>query len=149
MDDMMNKLQSILNDKESMKQIQELAEMLSANSEETAPAQNNNENPPQTQTPNKGFDLSQLLQGLNLSGNQPQGQNSPPDFDISKLMKFQQIMQEASKPDENVTFLLALRPLLKDENKIKIDRLVKIFKLFSIYPLIKESGLGGDLLGLL
>ena len=70
-------------------------------------------------------------------------------LDIAKLMKIQSIMQSASKPDKNIQLLLALRPLLKEENQAKIDRLIKIFKLFAVYPALKESGLlGGDLLGL-
>ena len=59
-------------------------------------------------------------------------------------------MQQANKHDKNVDLLLALRPLMKEENQVKIDRLIKIFKLFAVYPLLKESGLlGGDLFGLL
>ena len=70
-------------------------------------------------------------------------------LDIAKLMKIQSIMQSASKPDKNIQLLLALRPLLKEENQVKIDRLIKIFKLFAVYPALKESGLlGGDLLGI-
>lgn len=64
-------------------------------------------------------------------------------------MKIQSIMQSASKPDKNIQLLLALRPLLKEENQAKIDSLIKIFKLFAVYPALKESGLlGGDLLGI-
>lgn len=63
-------------------------------------------------------------------------------------MKIQSIMQSASKPDKNIQLLLALRPLLKEENQAKIDRLIK-YSSFAVYPALKESGLlGGDLLGL-
>ena len=59
-------------------------------------------------------------------------------------------MQQANTHDKNVDLLLALKPLLKEENQAKIDRLIKIFRLFAIYPALKESGLlGGDLFGLL
>ena len=69
---------------------------------------------------------------------------------MAKLLKLQAIMQQANKHDKNVDLLLALRPLMKEENQVKIDRLIKIFKLFAVYPLLKESGLlGGDLFGLL
>lgn len=160
MEDMMNKLQSILNDEESMKQIQELAGMLAAGTDETQQSaaqsppvtSNSSQSSPQNQTQQQNsneFDISQLLQGLGINnGGQPKNQNQTSDFDFSKLLKIQQVVQAANKPDNNISFLLALKPLLRDENKVKIDRLVKIFKLFSIYPLIKESGLGGDLLGL-
>ena len=138
----MNKIQNVLNDEESMKQIKELADMLTAGNDQQ------NETPPPQQSGEP--DLSQLLQNL-MGGSQPAPphQTGTGGFDISKLMKLQGIMQSASKPDKNIQLLMALRPLLKEENQIKIDRLIKIFKLFAVYPALKESGLlGGDLLGL-
>ena len=61
-------------------------------------------------------------------------------------MKIQQIFSKANKNDYNTDFLYALKPLLKEENKQKIDKINKIFKLLALWPLIKESGLlGGDL----
>lgn len=139
----MNKIQNVLNDEESMKQIKELADMLTA------------DNGGQSETPQspQNMDFSQLLQSL--GGVSPPAESKPAQatqaggFDIAKLMKIQSIMQTASKPDKNIQLLLALRPLLKEENQAKIDRLIKIFKLFAVYPALKESGLlGGDLLGL-
>ena len=133
MDDLMNKIQNVLNDEESMKQIK--------GGQSEAP-----------QSP-RNMDFSQLLQSL--GGVSPPEESKPAQatqtggLDIAKLMKIQSIMQSASKPDKNIQLLLALRPLLKEENQAKIDRLIKIFKLFAVYPALKESGLlGGDLLGL-
>lgn len=148
MDDLMNKLQSVLNDEESMKQIKELADMLSG---ETTGA---SENPPAVQKnppKNNSVDFSQFLKNLGgETSSQPQNQGqSIPDIDISKLMQLTSLISSANKQDKNVDLLLALKPLLKEENQVKIDRLVKIFKLFAIYPAIKESGLlGGDFFGL-
>ena len=123
MDDLMSKLKSVLSDEESMKQVRELADMLSGGSTEQK-AGNTSDAPPQS----------------------PQA----PAIDPMMLMKIQSIMAQASKPDKNIDLLLALRPLLKDENKQKLDRIVKLFRLVSLYPAIKESGiLGGDLLGIL
>ena len=138
MDDLMNKIQNVLNDEESMKQIKELADMLTADNGGQGEA---------PQSP-RNMDFSQLLQSL--GGVSPPAQATQAGgFDIAKLMKIQSIMQSASKPDKNIQLLLALRPLLKEENQAKIDRLIKIFKLFAVYPALKESGLlGGDLLGL-
>ncbi len=147
----MNKLQSVLNDEESMKQIKELADMLTSEGQNGQAMQDM----PQQQTAQPPADFSQLLQSLGGMMNSqpqspPQSQPSAPSFDIAKIMKLQGIMQSASKPDKNIDLLMALRPLLKEENQGKIDRLVKIFKLFAIYPALKESGLlGGDLFGLL
>lgn len=158
----MNKLQNVLNDEESMNQIKELANMLTAGMpantaepfhQNVSDNAANNAAAPQN---NPAPDLSALLNGLGLGGGNaqqssaPQNTNSLPDFDISKLMQIGQVVQNASKPDKNIDLLLALRPLLKEENQVKIDRLVKIFKLFAIYPALKESGLlGGDLFGVL
>ena len=146
----MNKIQNVLNVEESMKQIKELADMLTADNGGQGEQGGKGEAP--TQSP-QNMDFSQLLQSL--GGVSPPAESKPAQatqtggLDIAKLMKIQSIMQSASKPDKNIQLLLALRPLLKEENQAKIDRLIKIFKLFAVYPALKESGLlGGDLLGL-
>lgn len=155
MDDLMNKLQNVLNDEESMNQIKELANMLTAempqndqNSQNAAssPIQSGGTQNGQNNMP----DISALLQGLVGGGQQPApSPNALPNFDMTKIMKLGQIMQSANKNDKNIDLLLALRPLLKEENQAKIDRLVKIFRLFAMYPALKESGLlGGDLFGI-
>lgn len=157
MDDLMSKLQSVLNDEESMNQIKELANMLGSEQGEmpempaSAPIQS--PMPAKNQAP----DFSQLLASLGgLSGNggalpQPSAQASASDgLDIQKIMQLGSVLSNANKSDKNVELLLALKPLLKEESQAKIDRLIKIFKLFAIYPVLKESGLlGGDLFGLL
>lgn len=157
----MNKLQNVLNDEESMKQIKELAGMLG----------NEMNSPAQPQTPPQGDpaqqssqpDFSQLIANLGGMMNSNTGGSVPPPatgnsgnanfsngLDMQKIMQLGTIFSQANKSDKNVDLLLALRPLLKEENQIKIDRLIKIFKLFAVYPVLKESGLlGGDLFGLL
>ncbi len=146
MDDLMSKLQSVLNDEQSMKQLNEFAKMLSSEQSEQSSSANSTQQP----------DLSQLLNNLGLNSEQPQQSPPPPvppaptGIDMAKLLQLQAIMQQANKHDKNVDLLLALKPLLKEENQVKIDRLIKIFKLFAVYPLLKQSGLlGGDLFGLL
>ena len=143
MDELMSKLQSVLNDEQSMKQLSEIAGMLSQGQDEGKSES--------SQQP----DLSQLLSSLGLGSQQQSAPPPPPPAgtgspDITKLLKLQAIMQQANTHDKNVDLLLALKPLLKEENQAKIDRLIKIFRLFAIYPALKESGLlGGDLFGLL
>lgn len=146
MDDLMSKLQSVLNDEQSMKQLNEFANMLSSEQSEQSSSANSTQQP----------DFSQLLNNLGLNSEQPQQSPPPPvppaptGIDMAKLLQLQAIMQQANKHDKNVDLLLALKPLLKEENQVKIDRLIKIFKLFAVYPLLKQSGLlGGDLFGLL
>ena len=177
MDDLMSKLQNVLNDKESMKQIQELAGMLTQEMQQPNGVQNTPQpslqptaqnsvpdifSSPQGQAAQNGGspDLSQLISNLGAMlggtgqqadvGTAQQSGDTSGGFDMGKLLQLQGMIAQASKPDKNVEFLLALKPLLKDENKTKIDRLVKIFKLFAVYPALRESGLlGGDLFGLL
>ena len=143
MQDLMSKLQSVLGDEQSMKQLSEIASALSSEQPQTDKPQESSTQP----------DFSQLLGSLGLSSDKqppPQPQNPNSQLDVSKLLALQTIMQSANKQDKNIDLLLALRPLLKEENQVKIDRLVKIFKLFAVYPALKESGLlGGDLFGLL
>lgn len=162
MNDLMSKLQNVLNDEESMKQIKELAGMFgnefNGSNETSAPSPSEKVSLPNN---NQAPDLSQILSSLSgmLGNSETAQQNNPApqadsnpfgDFDMTKLAQLSSVMAQAKKSDKNVDLLLALRPLLKEENQIKIDRLIKIFKLFAIYPALKESGLlGGDLFGLL
>lgn len=166
----MNKLQNVLNDEESMKQITELAGMLASEMPKQETAQ-----PENATSSDQSGGFSQLLSNLGgMLGSAPAPKNNIPNaappqqapqsdlsgllsglgggqgLDIAKLVQLKGIMEQANRSDKNIELLLALRPLLKEENQLKIDRLVKIFKLFAIYPALKESGLlGGDLFGLL
>ena len=127
MQDLMSKLQSVLGDEQSMKQLSEIASALSS------------ETPEQASAGNAQPDFSQLLKSLNLEQPQ-QAQPAAPagnGLDVSKLLALQTIMQQANRQDKNVDLLLALRPLLKEENQAKIDRLIKIFRLFAVYPALK------------
>lgn len=120
MDDLMDKLQAVLNDEESMAQIKELAAMLGRD----------------------GAALEGKPQELPVQ--QANG------IDTAKLMQLGQILQTASREDNNLRLLNALRPLLKAETQPKLDRVVKIYKLMNLYPALKDSlAGGGDLLGLL
>ena len=125
MDDMINKIQEILNDEESMSQIKKLSEMLAS------------------QNPDGMPDLS-FMSGGNSS------ENEGAAFDFSKILVLQELLSEANKRDKNSEFLYALKPLLKSESQVKVDRIVKLLKLMAMWPLIKDSGiLGGDLFDIL
>ncbi len=136
MDDMAQKIQSILSDEESMGQIMKLAQMLGAE-----------ESGGNSQAP----DISSIFGG----GDNSQSENNTSTdgglgFDMGKIASLAQIMQQANQRDKNTDFLIALKPLLKTESQTKIDRVTKIFKLMAVWPLIKESGiLGGDLFDVL
>lgn len=116
MDDIMGKIQEMLSDEESMRQIKELADMLSDTSEE-----NNTENN-QTNNPSN-----------NSSG-----------FDMGMIFKIQQLMTSA-KSDKNTELIMALKPHLSNEKQEKADKALKLMKIFNIFETLKESGMLKDL----
>lgn len=121
MEDLAQRIGNILSDEESLKQIGELAAMLGLSD---VP-------PPQ---PAEQKNTPALASGM----------------DVGALMSLASKLKDFNPDDDNVRFLLALRPLLGEDKRIKIDKAVKILKLINILPLIKDSGLmGGDFFGIL
>ena len=147
----MNKIQNVLNDEESMKQIKELADMLTADNGGQGEQDVQSEAP---QSP-QNMDFSQLLQSL--GGVSPPAESKPAQatqaggLDIAKLMKIQSIMQSASKPDKNYpASSCSATSAERRKFRRKTRQAHKNYSsFFAVYPTLKESGLlGGDLLGL-
>lgn len=67
-------------------------------------------------------------------------------LDPEMLMKMLALFETLNQPDDNERFLLALKPLLREENRAKIDSAIRLMKLFSLLPLLKDSGLFGKLM---
>lgn len=67
-------------------------------------------------------------------------------LDPEMLLKMLALFETFKQPDDNERFLLALKPLLREENRAKIDSAIRLMKLFSLLPLIKDSGLFGKLM---
>ena len=59
------------------------------------------------------------------------------------LLKMLSLFESLNQPDDNERFLLALKPLLREENRPKVDSALRLMKLFSLLPLLKDSGLFG------
>ena len=128
MDDLMGKIQEMLSDEESMKQISELAQMFSS-SDNTETKSSESPSKPD----NAVSGLPGGIAGLGMG-----------DFDFTKILKVQEIMNKASN-DKNAEFLLALKPLLREERQSKVDKAVKMLKLFTVWTVLKDSGLLNDL----
>ncbi len=138
MSDLMENIQKVMSDPESVKQLSQLAQSLGLG--EQAPSGGFSG---QSAKAEEQADFSKFLQNLT-----PPPQPTSPTPDITKLMEFSKLLETASKTDKNTELILALKPHLKAETQQKADRLVKIFKLLSVYPLLKDSGLlGGDFSG--
>ena len=87
-------------------------------------AGNNEEKPKeQTKAPN-----SDPLSGLGMP-------------DLSILSSLAPIFRAFNTNDERVDFINALKPLLSQERQQKADEAMKLVKLLSVLPLLKERGI--------
>lgn len=115
----MNKISGILSDKESMRQISELAEML------------------------KSGELSNESPETNIQENCTPDSDMP---DMEQIMNLVSLADSFNQQDKNTQLLLALRPHLSEAKQIKLDKAVKMLKLITVYNTAKESGLLNNIL---
>ncbi|MDE6671232.1 MAG: hypothetical protein K2K16_03455 [Ruminococcus sp.] len=124
MEDTMEKIGKILSDEESVRQLTELAQILMNDNK------NNNNN-------NNGSNDCDNNNSINNNGNMP---------DIAKMMQLTELMGNFSQNDKNTELLMALKPHLKEERQIKVDKAVKMLKLMTVWNTAKESGLLNDII---
>lgn len=62
-------------------------------------------------------------------------------LDPEMLLKMLSLFETFNQPNDNERFLLALKPLLREENRSKVDSALRLMKLFSLLPVLRESGL--------
>ena len=113
MDDLSSTLSSFLNDPESMSKIQDMANSLF------------NDKTDATREP-KEREQAQIF-----GGDMP---------DISAITKIMGLMKTQGT-DQRAGLLLALKPHLSKERALRVDKAVKILKLVSLVPLLKDEGL--------
>ncbi|MCL1903057.1 MAG: hypothetical protein FWF94_01400 [Oscillospiraceae bacterium] len=65
------------------------------------------------------------------------------DFDM--LSKMGELFSRMNKPDRNAELLSALKPHLRIENQHKVDSALKLSRMMSMLPFLKESGILNDL----
>lgn len=82
--------------------------------------------------------------GANRGAEQSEGLFS--GLDPEMLVRMLGLFETLNQPDDNERFLLALKPLLRAENRAKIDSAIRLLKLFTLLPVIKEAGIFGRLL---
>lgn len=68
------------------------------------------------------------------------------NLDPEMLVRMLELFETLNQPDDNERFLLALKPLLRSENQAKIDSALRLMKLFTVLPMLKDSGILGKLL---
>ncbi len=97
---------------------------------------------------------SGFLGGMNDSKEQPsekkQENNSKPFPDglsglgmpdLSQLASLAPILQAFNSHDDRLDFINALKPLLSEERRHKADEAMKLVKLLSVLPLLRERGI--------
>ncbi|MEG0018498.1 MAG: hypothetical protein RR724_07180 [Hydrogenoanaerobacterium sp.] len=175
MADFSEMLSQLLSSDEGKKQVSSVINMLSSGSGNVGGGNANNSASTGTNNSNSSnnFDINALLSSLGASGNSAstgtnnsssnnfdintllaslgnKGDDSSaapmPSLDIAKLMRVQQLLSQ-KRDDGSTALLRALKPHLGDANRKKVDEAVRFMEIFSLLPLIKESGLLGSLLG--
>lgn len=133
MDDIAEKIQSLLSDEESMKQIRELAAMFSSG------------NMGDGSSPDGGDDSGENFSGAGGTCSE----SSSDDFPNINFAAIMQLIGTMSQSDKNCDLLIALKPHLCAERQVKIDKAVKLLKLYNLFVTARDSGLLNDLGGLL
>lgn len=77
---------------------------------------------------------------------QQQGGGLFDGIDPDMLLKILELFENMNKPSDDERLLLALKPLLREENRAKVDTAVKLLKIMALLPIIKDSGMLGKLL---
>jgi hypothetical protein len=113
MDDMADKITELLADPDAMVRIKQMAETLFSGDNEA------DNKPKQPET--GGFSL-------------------PDGFDPMKLMGIMSALN-SNDNDNRAGLLLALKPHLTIERQQRVDRAVKLLKIASLLPILKEQGI--------
>lgn len=125
MDDIAEKIESLLADEESMRQIRELAAMFSAG--------------------NGGFSEDGGTASDGGTGSEDAGFPDFSDFPDINFAAVMQLIGAMSRSDKNCDLLIALKPHLCTERQLKLDRAVKLLKLYNAFAAMRESGMLNDL----
>ena len=125
MDDLSGMIQNLLQDPQTMAQVQSLAKSLGLG-----------DTTPSMPSPESSSALS-MLQNLMPA----QAQNEPQDNMVSLLLRAAPLLTTVNQEDNATRFLAALRPLLGETRQRKLDEAGRILKLLRLLPLLKESGL--------
>lgn len=149
MDDLSQQLNQILSDPQSMQQIQGMMSVLglgnNTSSGSTSPAA-----PPAEPDPSAlaGM-LSALGGGSGSSAPAPPPQNPlggvTPEL-LQTVTRLAPLLSQVNREDDSTRLLQALRPLLSEKRRKKLDEAIKILQMMRLMPLLKDSGLFSGLL---
>lgn len=139
MEDISEKINSILSDPQTMSMIQSIAASLgndSGNEQSQQPQdEQNNQNEQNSQ-----IDVSQIVSivgALNAASNQSSsdndhGEGSQSDGIMQALLKVMPLLNQLKYDDERIKLLHALRPLVSEERRERVDYAEKLIRLMAL-----------------
>lgn len=133
MDGMSSAITEILNNPAMMERIRGLASMLgqsSSDPQDTSSA---------TNTSPSGFPQSAFSQFMPQQT--PTGAENFPTELTGLMMRLMPAIGSFQQETDETRFLAALRPLLREERRSKLDGAVRLLKIIRLLPLIRETGL--------
>lgn len=90
-----------------------------------------------------------LPRGIDAPSSSPQEEASfgldSLGINMQTILGLQKMMSGLKAHDKNTDFILALKPLLRPERQARADQAVKLMKLISLFPMLRESGILNDL----
>lgn len=149
MDDIGNQLNRILSDPNSMAQIQNIMGSLGLQGQgSSAPASPPAAaSSPPAQQQSASPDLGALLGMLGGAGSQTPSALPAGTEMISTLTRLAPLLGKVKEEDNSTRLLLALKPMLSEERRKKIDEAMRILQLMRLFPILKDSGILSSLLG--
>lgn len=143
MDDIAGKISELLSSPDGMDRIKQMAGALfsDSNREEPSPSsqQTGTEPSPEAAPPAADGDGGDMLGSL-LGGLTGGGLSLPDGFDPMKMIGLISALSSGGD-DKRAGLLLALKPHLSKERQIRVDKAVKLLKIASLLPVLKEQGL--------
>lgn len=146
-DQLMEQLSNFLNSSEGMAQLQNAAQMLGLGAQNPAAAGQGDSGGKPALANGGGMDLGAMLSAMAKpaqgGAQAPSGlsEGGGMEIDPQMLLKMMKLMQTANRETPSSGLLRALKPLLREERRGKVDEAIRMVQLFSLLPLLKE-GLG-------
>lgn len=79
------------------------------------------------------------------AGTEASGDTALPSFGGIDLAAVMQLLGAISSDDKDCGLLLALRPHLSEEKQKRLDKAVKLIKLYNVFITMRESGMLSEL----
>ena len=135
MDQLNDMLNKIMDDPQSMEQLKAAARALGLDPDGPPPAGMGGDAP--APGPGPAPDLGALAGML--------GGGGAPALDPAALRLIQGAAAKLNQPDKNIDLLRALKPHFSPDRGARVDHAIRLLQLLALLPVLRESGILGDL----